>query len=186
MPNPKSTARIAGHPLHPMIVPFPIAFFIGALGCDLTYLKEVNLVWFMFSELLLGAGLVMAVFAAIAGVMDFTGEKRIRNLGIAWLHAGGNIIVVLLEAYNLYMRYTTGPVSMDTGLILSVIAVITLLGTGWLGGEMVFRYGVGVADHPVNLSPDLIMTRHFEAEVEGHFPYPPPDRHPVTGDKPLH
>ena len=146
MPNPKSKASIAGHPIHPMIVPFPIAFFIGALACDLAYLKTINLFWFVASEFLLGAGLVMAALAALAGAIDFSSESRIRTLGVAWFHAGGNILVVLIEAYSLYMRYTSGPGVMDTGLVLSVVSVVLLLGTGWLGGEMVYRYGVAVAD----------------------------------------
>src|SRR6185437_9367492 len=82
------------------------------------------------------------------GITDFAGEPRIRNLGVAWFHAGGNILIVLIEAYNLYMRYSGGPVTMDTGLVLSVISVVLLLGTGWLGGEMVYRHGVGVIDQP--------------------------------------
>jgi uncharacterized membrane protein len=179
MPNPKSKASIAGHPIHPMIVPFPIAFFIGALACDLAYLKTVNLSWFVGAEFLLGAGLVMAALAAVAGMTDFASESRIRNLGVAWFHAGGNIIIVLLEAYNLYMRYTGGPVTMDTGLVLSVVSVVLLLGTGWLGGEMVYRYGVGVSDRPA----DRLISRRLDIKEDGHFPYPQ-DRNSQTENRP--
>jgi Predicted membrane protein (DUF2231) len=78
--NPKSTASIAGHPLHPMLIPFPIAFFVFAFLCDLAFWRTGNAFWATGSLWLLGAGLIMAALAAIFGVIDFLGEPRIRAL----------------------------------------------------------------------------------------------------------
>jgi uncharacterized membrane protein len=64
--NPASTARIAMHPIHPMLVPFPIACFVGTLLTDLAYWKTAEMMWADFSSWLLFAGLVMGVLAAIA------------------------------------------------------------------------------------------------------------------------
>src|SRR4051812_35330233 len=100
MANPRSTASLFGHPIHPMLIPFPIAFFVGTLACDLAFWKTANPFWVTATEWLLGAGLVMAALAATMGLIDFLSEKKIRNLTAAWLHAGGNIVVVLVEAYN--------------------------------------------------------------------------------------
>ncbi|HEY2885938.1 MAG TPA: DUF2231 domain-containing protein [Rhizomicrobium sp.] len=147
MSNPQSTAKIAGHPLHPMLVSFPIAFFASTLAADLAFWKTGDAFWFVATEWLLGAGVVMALFAAVAGFTDFLGDRRIRELSVAWWHFLGNLLVVLVEAFNWYRRYQIGPDAViPTGLLLSLGAVLVLLVNGWLGWEMVYRKHVGVAD----------------------------------------
>lgn len=147
MVNPRSTASIAGHPIHPMLIPFPIAFFVATFACDVALWQSANTIWSTASIWLLGAGIVMAALAAVAGIIDVLGESRIRALSDLWWHAGGNILVVLIELYNWYSRYTQGIVAVvPIGLILSLIAVSILLFTGWKGWEMVYRHRVGVSD----------------------------------------
>lgn len=146
MSNPHSTAQIGGHPIHPMLVPFPIAFFVGALICDLV--GTADPFWFRASEYLLAAGVVMALLAAVMGVTDVMGDTRLRGLGTAWFHLSGNLIVVAIEAVNWYLRHSSG-MAGSTGTILSVIAVVLMIGTGWLGGQMVYRDHVGVSDEIV-------------------------------------
>src|SRR4051794_34267830 len=70
-PNPKSTVSIGGHPVHPMLVPFPIVFFVSTLATDIAYAKTSNVLWATAGVWLLGAGLVMAALAALAGLGDF-------------------------------------------------------------------------------------------------------------------
>jgi len=147
MANPRSTASIAGHPLHPMLIPFPIAFFVATFVCDLVYWQTASVAWATAATWLLGAGLIMAALAAVAGLTDVLGEPRIRALNDAWWHAGGNVIAVLIELYNWYSRYSEGAAAIvPTGLVLSLIVVCILLFTGWKGWEMVYRHRVGVAD----------------------------------------
>jgi hypothetical protein len=78
--NPKSTARLAQHPIHPMLVSFPILCFVGALITDIAYWQTAEMMWADFSAWLLAAGLVMGVLAAIAGLIDFIGSPYIRKL----------------------------------------------------------------------------------------------------------
>jgi uncharacterized membrane protein len=145
--NPESTAKIAGHPLHPMLIPFPIAFLVATLACDLMFWQTGNAAWNTGSLYLLGAALVMAALAALAGFTDFFGDVRVRSLSPAWHHMLGNLVVVLLSAWNWYRRYETGDAAvLPTGLLLSAIVVLILLYTGWRGWEMVYRHRVGVAD----------------------------------------
>ncbi|MEZ2328953.1 DUF2231 domain-containing protein [Mesorhizobium sp. RCC_202] len=145
--NPHSTASVAGHPIHPMLIPFPIAFFVATFVCDLIFWRTANPGWITGTLWLLGAGLIMAALAALAGLTDVLGDVQIRNLTAAWLHAGGNVLVVLIELYNWYSRYGHGEAAViPTGLILSLIVVLILLFTGWKGWEMVYRHRVGVAD----------------------------------------
>lgn len=146
-PNPRSTARIARHPIHPMLVPFPIAFFVAAFVTDLVFISRADAGWATASMWLLGAGLVAAALAAVAGLIDFLGDARIRGLYDAWAHLIGNLTAVVLEAVNLFLRYAGGAdVADSTGVILSGVAVLLLLYTGWKGGELVYRHRVGVVD----------------------------------------
>jgi len=147
MSNPKSAASIAGHPIHPMLIPFPIAFFVATFFCDLAYWQSPNDAWVTATLWLLGAGLVIAALAAVAGLTDVLAEPRIRVLNDAWWHAGGNVLVVLIQLYNFYARYSEGSSAIvPKGLVLSLVVVCILLFTGWKGWEMVYRYRVGVAD----------------------------------------
>jgi uncharacterized membrane protein len=149
-PNPRSTAEVAGHPVHPMLVPFPIAFFVATFLCDLAFWRTGGPGWATASLWLLGAGLVMAALAAVAGLIDFLGDRRIRDLGVARWHAAGNVAAVLASLFSFYSRYADGaPAVLPLGLTLSFVVVCILLFTGWLGGEMVFRGRVGVADDRV-------------------------------------
>src|SRR5438045_6781340 len=148
-PNPRSTASIAGHPIHPMLIPFPIAFFVATFVCDLVFWGTRKASWFDATLWLLGAGLIMAALAAVVGLTDVLGDARIRNLNTAWLHAAANVIAVLIELYNWYSRYAHGSAAvLPTGLILSAIVVGILLFSGWKGWEMVYRYRVGVSNAP--------------------------------------
>jgi len=147
MPNPRSTASIAGHPIHPMLVPFPIAFFVATLLCDIAFWRTGNVGWFTASMWLLGAGLVMAALAAVAGLIDVAGEPRIRALREVWWHAGGNVLLVLIQLFSWFHRYSEGSAAvLPTGLVLSLVAVGLMLFTGWMGWQMVYRDHVAVSD----------------------------------------
>ena len=149
MPNPQSTAQIAGHPIHPMLIPFPIAFFVVTFACDLVFWGTGNTMWADATLWLLGAGLVMAALAAIAGLTDLVGDPRIRALNDVWWHLGGNVVAVLIELYNLFSRYVQGTGAIvPTGLVLSLIVVCILFFTGWKGWDMVYRGRVGIAEGP--------------------------------------
>jgi uncharacterized membrane protein len=146
--NPRSTAQSMGHPIHPALVVYPIAFFTGAFVSDLAYLfLSADAFWATASFWLLVAGLVTAALAAVAGLTDFLGDRRIRALRDAWMHMIGNITAVVVELVNLILRLHdhAGPIA-SPGVYLSGLAFLILGFTGWKGGELVFRHRVGVAD----------------------------------------
>jgi uncharacterized membrane protein len=160
MANPQSTARIAGHPIHPMLIPFPIAFFVGTFACDVAYWITGNANWAMVTPWLLGAGIIMGALAALAGLTDVIGEQRIRALNDVWLHAGGMVIVILIEIYNWYARYTEGAAAiLPKGIILSLVVVCILLFAGWMGWNMVYRHRVGIADEVVAVQSSATQRR---------------------------
>ncbi|QRM35940.1 DUF2231 domain-containing protein [Microvirga sp. VF16] len=145
--NPQSTAQIAGHPLHPMLIPFPVAFLVATLVCDPLFWNTGNSAWSTASLYLLGAALVMAALAAVAGLTDFLGDRRTRDLSAAWHHMLGNVVVVLLSFWNWYRRYEAGDAAvLPMGLLISLVVVLLLLYTGWRGWEMVYRHRVAVSD----------------------------------------
>lgn len=145
--NPASTARIGMHPVHAMLVPVPIACFVGALLTDLAYWKTAEMMWADFSAWLLFVGVIFAVLAAIAGLIDFFGSRPIRRLTPAWIHLIGNLVALVLAIFNAFVHSRDAWTSVvPTGLILSALTVLVLLVTGWMGWTMVHRYHVGVAD----------------------------------------
>src|SRR3954453_45932 len=130
--NPESTAQVAGHPIHPMLIPFPVAFLVATLVSDLIFLRTGNPGWATASLWLLGAALVMAALAAVAGLTDFLGDERIRDLSAAWHHMIGNVIAVVLALINWYRRYAGGDGAvLPWGLVLSTVIVLLLLYNGW-------------------------------------------------------
>jgi uncharacterized membrane protein len=144
----KSTASIAGHPVHAMLVPFPIAFFILALIMDVAYWQTSNLTWKIFAEWLLLAGLVGGGLAMVAGAIDLFSQRELRSKPQAWPHAIGNAIVLLLAFVNSLVHARDGWTGVvSTGLALSFATVGLMLFTGWLGGTLVYRHGVGVKQH---------------------------------------
>lgn len=144
--NPPSTAKIFGHPIHPMLVPLPIASFIGAWITDIVYWRTADMQWANFSVWLLTAGLIFGGLAAVAGMVDYFASDRVRSIRGAKHHMWGNIVVMVLSLINVFIHSRDAYTSVvPTGLILSTIVVAILGVTAWLGGELVYRHGVGVA-----------------------------------------
>ena len=164
--NPQSTAKIAGHPIHPILVTLPIASFIGALGTDIGFRMTGELGWATASNWLLGIGLVTALFAAAAGLTDYMGDDRIRRIGAATRHMIANVTVIVIEAINLLVRLTDGSDTVPPlGLWLSIAAVLVLGYSGWLGGELVYRHRVGIRDSSDEASPSDPRLGQTQANV---------------------
>jgi uncharacterized membrane protein len=145
--RPKSTAKIGTHPIHPMLIPFPIAFLVGTLVADILYSQSNDAFWARAATTLLGAGIVMALAAALFGFADFFGSKRVRELSHAWQHMLGNLLAVVIAIVNFLLRLGGGPGSIvPTGIALSAVTVLLLLFTGWRGGDLVYRHGVGTPE----------------------------------------
>ena len=123
--NPRSTAQIAGHPIHPMVIAFPIACFVLAFVSDLAFAATSNGFWATASLWLLGIGLVTAALAAVTGLVEVLGDDRVRNLSDTRLHAIGNALALLIAAFNWYWRFDHGSsVIVPTGVVLSGLVVL--------------------------------------------------------------
>ena len=143
--NPHSTVSIRGRPLHAMLVPIPIVCFVGTLVTDIVYRQTAAMLWADISAWLLVIGILVSLFAATAGLIDFFSDRRIRELRAAWIHALGNITALVLSIFNALIHTRDAYTSVvPSGLILSALVVAILLVTGWNGWTMVYRHGVGV------------------------------------------
>lgn len=143
--HPRSTASVFGHPIHAMLVPFPVTCFIGAFVTDLAYSRTYNLQWQYFSIWLLTAGLVMGGLAALFGFVDYLGDRRVRRARPAHWHMALNLLAWLLSLINAFVHSRDGWTAVvPEGLILSGMVVLLLGVSGWLGQSLVYRHRVGV------------------------------------------
>jgi uncharacterized membrane protein len=140
-----STVAIAGHPFHPLIVTFPIAFLTGAFGADIGYWLTHDPFWAKAALYLIGAGFISGLLAALTGMLDFLKIDRVKKRRAGWFHMIGNIAAMTLTFINGAVRWNDAEGAViPEGLIISLI-VATLLGvTGWYGAELVYRHKVAV------------------------------------------
>jgi uncharacterized membrane protein len=128
-----------------MLVTLPIGFLVGAFLADVAYVMWPWATWAYFSTWLIAAGIVSALLAAVFGFIDFFGERRIRQMRQSWYHMIGNLLAVVLSVVNLFFHNRDGAMAViPTGITLSGIVVLLLMFNGWMGGELVYRGGVGV------------------------------------------
>lgn len=156
----ESKAKLFGHPIHPMLIPFPLGLLGAAVLFDLIALiggdwdSLARAAFYMIATGVL-AGLLAAVFGAIDW-LAIPGGTRARWIGT--LHGLGNVVIVVLFAVAWLLR-NGDPPEDATGLpiVLEVIGVAGAVVTGWLGGELVDRLGVGV-DPGANLDAPSSLT----------------------------
>jgi uncharacterized membrane protein len=144
-----SKASIAGHPVHPMLVAFPIGLWTTSFVLDVIFYFHRNTSLILVSKVMLAAGLVGAVAAAVPGIIDWLSIKDPSVKKIADWHARLNIIAVIVFAASLYFRMRIGAHwvnwNMRAPVLLSALGVVLIGISGWLGGALSFEHGVGVA-----------------------------------------
>jgi uncharacterized membrane protein len=144
----RTPASIAGHPLHPILIVFPAGLLIFSLVCDLISLGNPgNPNWSIAARYAMVGGLVGALAAAIPGVVDLLSLTDRHVKRIALIHMGLNTAAVVLYAASLWLRLHGAPVA-NGPLLLSLAGAGLLSVSGWLGGAMVHRHGVGVSVEP--------------------------------------
>ncbi|MET9022960.1 DUF2231 domain-containing protein [Actinopolymorpha sp. NPDC004070] len=136
-----------GHPVHPALVTIPIGCWVASFVFDVvSRFSSMPVLFAEGSHWLIGIGLVGAVVAAAVGLLDFLvipGRTRVYRLAV--LHMSLNLVVIVLYIVNFFIRGNPlGPVGWGQ-LILSAVGLSLLGGSGYLGGELAYRYGVRVA-----------------------------------------
>ncbi|MGA7634281.1 MAG: DUF2231 domain-containing protein [Terriglobales bacterium] len=138
-----SPASIKKHPVHPMLVAFPIGLWVFALVCDVAGATGGNNVWQTVAMYCIAAGIVGALIAAVPGLIDYfsideTAMKRIANM-----HLAVNLGAVIIFSINLWLRFRL-PAQSYLPLAMSIMGVLAIGVGGWLGGEMVYVKGMAV------------------------------------------
>jgi uncharacterized membrane protein len=140
-----SSVAIAGHPIHPLTVIFPIAFLSAAAGTDLGYWFTKDLFWARASVWLIGLGLLTGILAAAVGMSDFIKVSRVRDRVAGWAHMSGNVIALFLTAINFWLRLGNPEGNVvPLGAIISLLVATLLAVGGWYGGELSYRHKIGV------------------------------------------
>ena len=142
----ESRVKLFGHPVHPMLIVFPLGLLATAVIFDILYLVFGNSLLPTASYYMIAAGILGGLLAAIFGFIDWLAlpnATRAKNLGL-W-HGLGNVVIVGLFAVSWFLRGNNLDFVPDSlALTLSFAGTVLALITGWIGGELVYRLGVGV------------------------------------------
>jgi uncharacterized membrane protein len=143
----EARAKLLGHAIHQMLIPYPLALLTTAIIFDVIHVITGNPLWATMAFWLIAVGIIGGLAAALFGLIDWTAiprETRAKSVGVT--HGVGNVVMVVLFAVSWLMRRgNPGEPSMIASLLSLAGGAISLY-TGWLGGELVNRLGVGVDD----------------------------------------
>lgn len=157
----RSRAQLLGHPVHQMLIVFPLGLLAMAVVFDLLAIGLGEPYWNEIAFWMIAAGIVTGVLAAPFGFIDWTAipsSTRAKRVGA--LHGLGNVVVLLLFATSWYWRRHS-PQSPDTiALVFSFVGGGLALLAGWLGGELVDRLAIGVDDGANADAPSSLRAHH--------------------------
>jgi uncharacterized membrane protein len=163
----ESRLKLLGHPVHPMLVVFPLGLLSTAVVFDILYVATGNADLATFSFWALVAGIVGGLAAAIFGLIDWLGlpaGTRAKRIGA--FHGVGNGVVTVVFAMSLIARWNRPAYLPDVlPVVLGVIGALIATVTAWLGGELVYRLRVGV-DDDAGLDASSSLERDGVADVQ--------------------
>lgn len=140
----ETRATVAEHPVHPMLIPFPIALWIFSLASDLIYLFGFGgPVWKDIALYTMVGGIVGGVAAAIPGYIDYRSLSDPVIVRVAQMHMIINVALIILFTIDAGLRILNGTEAL-LPVFLSALGVAGLGVSGWLGGELVYVQGVAV------------------------------------------
>ncbi len=141
----ESKAKLFGHAIHPILIPFPLGLLVTSIVFDVVYLLTGNGKWSEIAFWMIAAGVVGGLAAAVFGVIDFSrvpDGTRAHSIGVWHAVLSGSMVVLFAVSWLLRMGEPTEPGAVP--ITLSVLGVVLAGLTGWFGGELVERLGVGV------------------------------------------
>jgi uncharacterized membrane protein len=157
----ESRVKLLGHPVHPMLVVFPLGLFIAAVIFDGIYLWRGSAMFASVAYWNIAAGIIGGLAAAVFGLIDWLAipsGTRAKRIGL--LHGGSNVVVVLIFAAVWWMRADASDLTPTTNVFLLEVAALAIGSVaGWLGGELVDRLAVGVDDGAHLDAPSSLSSR---------------------------
>ena len=143
-----SKVAIVGHPIHVLLVHFPVAFVIATLGVDVIYWWSGDVFWLRVGIWSAGMAFVSGVAASIIGTAELLLVRGIRLHEASWSHAIAAMTLVAISGANWGLRLTDPVSVLPHGLLLSVLASVMVGFAGWHGGKLVFDHGIGILVSP--------------------------------------
>lgn len=143
-----SAVAVVGHPIHVMMVHFPIAFVIATLGVDMLYWLSGDVFWVRAGLWSSGMAFWSGVAASIVGTGELLLVRGIRLLEASWSHAVAAMTLVAIAGANWGLRLVDTDSILPHGLALSALASVMVGFAGWHGGKLVFDHGVGILITP--------------------------------------
>jgi uncharacterized membrane protein len=143
----ESRAKFAGHPVHPMLIVFPLGLLATAVIFDIIYLVSNESRWTEIAYYMIAAGIIGGLAAAVFGWIDWFAiprGTRAKRIGLA--HGLGNVVVLVLFVLSWWLRRDVVATPPTEAIVAGMAGAVLALITGWLGGELVDRLGVGVDD----------------------------------------
>lgn len=151
LPLPRGThtaVSISRHPIHPMVVPFPIAFLLAIVATDLAYLATEDAFWGRASLWLAGGGTALGVVAGVIGTLELFLIRGIRHRPAGWSHFVMAVMLLAVGFINWLSRLEDPLDAIEgSGLYLSLLGAVLVSMAGWLGGDLVFEHHVGLGEH---------------------------------------
>ena len=139
-----STVSIHQHPIHPILVTFPLALLIAALGADLLYWWTGDAFFARGALWLIGSGVAGAAASLLTGLSDFLTIRYVREQISSWSHMLAAVFTSALATANFLLRWEDPLAAvLPWGLLLSFDTFVMLVFTGWLGGNLTFRHLIG-------------------------------------------
>ena len=156
----ESKAKIMGHPLHPILIPFPLGLLSTSVVFDVVHLLAGNGKWSEVSFWMIAAGVIGGLAAAIFGLIDWLAiPSGTRAKAVGMWHGATNVVMVALFIVSWLLRANAPGDPGIVAIVLSFVAVgLASLG-GFLGGELVVRLGVGVAEGAHLNAPSSLSER---------------------------
>ncbi len=140
-----SRMSIHGHPIHPMLIHFPVAALLMLVATDLAYVYTADFFWARAGLWLAGVGAAFGWLSGLAGLVDLVTVRRIRRLITAWCHAILAVMLLSLASFNWLLRFgEPDAVILPWGLYVSLLTALLIALAGFLGGQLVYEHGVGV------------------------------------------
>jgi uncharacterized membrane protein len=160
----ESRAKLFGHPIHQMLIVFPLGLLATALVFDVVQLVSGNGFWSELSYWMIAAGVISGLLAAPFGLVDWLAIPwRTRAKRIGAVHGAGNVVVIALYGLSWLMRTGNPAVPEIPALAMSFLGGGLALITGWLGGELVDRLAVGVDEGAHLNAPSSLSARRINS-----------------------
>ncbi|GGI90258.1 DUF2231 domain-containing protein [Legionella impletisoli] len=140
-----SRMSIAGHPIHPMLIHFPVAALLGLIATDLTFLFTHQFFWAKAGFWLLVVGTLGGALSSLIGLIDLLTVTRIRRLITGWCHAIFAVMMLSLATFNWMLRIPDPAMYIvPAGIYMTFLTAFLIFLTSIMGGHLVYEYGVGV------------------------------------------